>query len=299
MATDNSSAIRLTPMHTEPPFLQHITFLDELFWKRRDPRVFDYPLMRDLSPNFGLMALYLLIVYYGPKIMAPHKPFNLKYPLIAYNFFMVGSSFYILFEILYTAYLSSYTLFCQPVDYSTNPLPTRMSKAIWMYFFSRYIEFTDTLFFILRKKNNQISFLHVYHHVSIAGTWWCTGNIAAGGMISYNAALNCFIHVVMYTYYGLSAFGPGIQKYLWWKVHLTKLQILQFLCMLILMSYNTTCDDPHFPQCINYIGIVYCSTILGLFLNFYIQTYFFKKNAKTAVTDKPQTNGVKANGKHE
>jgi elongation of very long chain fatty acids protein 4 len=37
---------------------------------------------------------------------------------------------------------------------------------------------------------------------------------------------NSFIHVLMYTYYGLSALGPHIAKYLWWKKYLTILQLV-------------------------------------------------------------------------
>ena len=38
--------------------------------------------------------------------------------------------------------------------------------------------------------------------------------------------INSFIHVIMYGYYGLSACGPRIQKYLWWKRYLTQAQIV-------------------------------------------------------------------------
>ena len=40
---------------------------------------------------------------------------------------------------------------------------------------------------------------------------------------------NSFIHVLMYTYYGLSALGPHIAKYLWWKKYLTILQLVSKL----------------------------------------------------------------------
>jgi hypothetical protein len=39
-------------------------------------------------------------------------------------------------------------------------------------------------------------------------------------------ALNSFIHVLMYSYYGLSACGPQIQKYLWWKRYITQAQMV-------------------------------------------------------------------------
>lgn len=40
---------------------------------------------------------------------------------------------------------------------------------------------------------------------------------------------NSFIHVLMYTYYGLAALGPHIAKYLWWKKYLTILQLVSKL----------------------------------------------------------------------
>jgi elongation of very long chain fatty acids protein 7 len=38
--------------------------------------------------------------------------------------------------------------------------------------------------------------------------------------------VNNIVHVIMYTYYMMSAMGPQYQKYLWWKKHLTLLQLV-------------------------------------------------------------------------
>lgn len=38
--------------------------------------------------------------------------------------------------------------------------------------------------------------------------------------------INSFVHVIMYSYYGLSAIGPHMQKYLWWKKYITMLQLV-------------------------------------------------------------------------
>jgi hypothetical protein len=44
----------------------------------------------------------------------------------------------------------------------------------------------------------------------------------------YSSMANAFIHVVMYTYYGLSVF-PSLRRYLWWKRYLTQLQLVRML----------------------------------------------------------------------
>lgn len=41
------------------------------------------------------------------------------------------------------------------------------------------------------------------------------------------AIVNSFIHVLMYSYYGLSAIGPHMNKYLWWKKYLTIIQLVR------------------------------------------------------------------------
>ena len=51
-----------------------------------------------------------------------------------------------------------------------------------MFYFSKLIQFLDTLFFILRKKDSQITFLHVYHHASMLFIWWIAVKWFAGGM---------------------------------------------------------------------------------------------------------------------
>lgn len=39
-----------------------------------------------------------------------------------------------------------------------------LSNGAWWYFISKVVELLDTVFFVLRKKQAQVTFLHVYHH---------------------------------------------------------------------------------------------------------------------------------------
>lgn len=48
----------------------------------------------------------------------------------------------------------------------------QLSNAAWWYFFSKIVELLDTVFFVLRKKQSQVTFLHVYHHTITMGFSW-------------------------------------------------------------------------------------------------------------------------------
>ncbi|XP_013858357.1 ELOVL fatty acid elongase 8b isoform X1 [Austrofundulus limnaeus] len=128
--------------------------------KRTDPWLLVYSPV----PVALIFLVYLGGIWAGPRLMKHREPVDLKLVLIWYNFSMVLLSAYMFHEFLVTSWLSDYSLLCQPVDYSSRPLAMRMARVCWWFFFSKVIELSDTLFFILRKKNNQLTFLHVYHH---------------------------------------------------------------------------------------------------------------------------------------
>lgn len=45
--------------------------------------------------------------------------------------------------------------------------------------------------------------------------------------------LNSGVHVFMYAYYMLAAFGNWVRPYLWWKKYLTTLQLVQFVAIFL------------------------------------------------------------------
>lgn len=243
--------------------------------KRTDP----WLLMYSPIPVALIFLVYLCGVFVGPRLMKHRQPVDLKTVLIVYNFTMVGMSAYMCYEFLVTSWFSNYSFLCQPVDYSTNPLAMRMARVCWWFFFSKIIELSDTLFFILRKKNNQVTFLHVYHHATMIFNWWLGVKFVAGGQSFFIGLVNTFVHIVMYSYYGLAAIGPHMHKYLWWKKYLTSLQLVQFLLFLLHTGYNlfTECD---FPDAMNMFVFGYCVTLIILFSNFYYQSYLKKKKEK-------------------
>lgn len=62
---------------------------------------------------------------------------------------------------------------CHTVDYrSTNPDAMKILHFTYITFWLKLVELIETVLFVLRKKENQISKLHVYHHTSTAMLTW-------------------------------------------------------------------------------------------------------------------------------
>lgn len=100
----------------------------------------------------------------------------------------------------------------------------------YLYWLTKFADLFDTFFFALRKKNSHISFLHLYHHISVPILGWIIFKFNAQMPIAYFfILLNGIVHIIMYSYYALSSFGPQIQRYLWWKRYITQLQLFQFI----------------------------------------------------------------------
>lgn len=83
------------------------------------------------------------------------------------------------------------------------------------------------VFFILRKKQNQVTFLHVYHHTITSICSWLYVKFLPGQQGAVIIFLNSLVHVIMYTYYLISALGPKYKKYLWWKKYMTWIQLVK------------------------------------------------------------------------
>ena len=63
----------------------------------------------------------------------------------------------------------------------------QVAKVLYWHFFSKAVELLDTVLMILRKKDNQVTFLHVYHHVLILNTWWWVMKFIPGGVGEYQS----------------------------------------------------------------------------------------------------------------
>uniref|UniRef100_A0A182NK47 Elongation of very long chain fatty acids protein n=1 Tax=Anopheles dirus TaxID=7168 RepID=A0A182NK47_9DIPT len=247
-----------------------------------DPRAKHLPFMDNPLPTLGMIIIYLLwVLLIGPMYMRDRKPMDLRRVIIFYNLFQVLLSGYMFYEHLMAGWVSGYSLTCQTVDYSDSPMSRRMFNLCYVYYLSKLSEFADTVFFVLRKKQSQITDLHVYHHSLTPIEAWILTKFIAGGNATLPNVINNFVHVLMYFYYMLSAMGPRFQKYLWWKKYMTEVQIIQFI-ICIAHCINALVTGCPFPRFISTLLLINATIFLALFMNFYIESYKRKPKAGAA-----------------
>lgn len=86
----------------------------------------------------------------------------------------------IYFQLLTSGWTTTLHLRCLMPDYSNDPEPVLMANWMWWAMFLKIPELMETVFFVLRKKNNQASFLHVYHHIINFSVMWIAVKYVAG-----------------------------------------------------------------------------------------------------------------------
>jgi len=220
------------------------------------------------------------------KIMDDHFGFiRNKGPIFsAYNILCIGLSFSSLCLQLYA--VLTYKTF-SPVcgGYMNRENLPHFKFAIWCFYIAKFIEFFDTFIMLMKlpSSEKQLSFLHIYHHASIPIVVWFYIMQSTGSMEWLAVSLNSFIHVIMYSYYFIKAQPwPNshplkiIAKV--FKPVITSGQLVQFLCILIQCLYAIYIGDGcgWFTH-LKWIQVCYMLSMLGLFGNFFVQSYITPK----------------------
>ncbi|KAJ9590201.1 hypothetical protein L9F63_016690, partial [Diploptera punctata] len=252
---------------------------NEVLESTKDPMVDSWFLMSSPVPVLCILLFYLYFVLkLGPQLMEKRKPFNLQRVLVAYNFYQVIFSLWLCsmpFRVGGVEYI--FRNGCQPSN-TRSPFSLAVSNGAWWYFFSKIIELLDTVFFVLRKKQNQVTFLHVYHHTITALFSWGYLKFLPGEQGVVIGCLNSIVHVIMYFYYMVAAMGPKYQKYIWWKKYMTWIQLAQF-CIMLVYLVTLLVYDCQFPKALTFFFVGNVVVFLYLFSDFYRKAYS-KKDKK-------------------
>lgn len=226
------------------------------------------------SPNrlIGVISLYLLFVFkIGPMFMNKKQPFDLRRLVRLYNFVNIIFNIWLAHQGI-TLSGNGFSFFnCHCLDRD----PRRFSLYLDIFILSRVIDFLDTVFFILRKKTNQITGLHVFHHAMVPMAMYSVAVFSMTPFSGFLIVVNSLVHIVMYIYYFLATY-PSLLPHLWWKRYITRIQIGQFITSSIYFTAGyfllpRYCNDP--PMVPVLINLGSALIFLFLFTAFYSQTY--------------------------
>lgn len=134
-------------------------YLTDFWTEVGDPRVVQLPLMSSFSIPLFIFAVYLLFVLYlGPWLMRKREPMSLRSLIIPYNLAMSLINAYFFVQVLLESNFGRRLL---EVDWKertdTGPQIMTQRNICWFYLLSKYVDLLDTVFFVLRKKQNQIT----------------------------------------------------------------------------------------------------------------------------------------------
>lgn len=176
-----------------------------------------------------------------------------------------------------------------------------LAWGLWVNYQSKFLEFFDTLFMLLRNKPSsikQVSPLHVIHHAIMGPIMWLIITYAPGGNSYFGPCINSFIHTVMYSYYLFTSLGIKLP----WKQYITQMQIIQFLFIMVHSIYHIAMNilsrgeaggegttktvgilslvmgqDTYWPSILAYTEFFLMILMLKMFGDFYKASYENKK----------------------
>ena len=218
------------------------------------------------SPTFlfcGVGKYFLLINMLTAHMKYRKVPYKINKILYAYNLFQIIINLYMIYGL--REFISFPNIFSINKEYTKN-----IEYFTYIHYLSKYLDYFDTYFIILKcKSNEQLSFLHVYHHSTIGIVWgYLLYNGDANGTASYGCFINSIIHFIMYSHYLITSMGykNPLKKYI------TQLQLMQFASC-ILHAFMVLLYENVVPKKYMYLELSYHISMILLFKNFYNKSY--------------------------
>ncbi|KAI1296848.1 Elongation of very long chain fatty acids protein 7 [Halotydeus destructor] len=173
------------------------------------------------------VALYLtLSTFIGPLYMADRKPLPLKVPVIFFDLLMVlcNSSIVLIGLGISNFGLDTWFSRSEVFDAKYGQLPYYVGYA---YFVSKFLDFLETMFYVLKKNRRKVSLLHLYHHSVMPFVAWTGLKYVPCPLSGWVVGVNSSVHALLYLYYAISAAGYKMDVRL--KQALAALQLCQFV----------------------------------------------------------------------
>jgi hypothetical protein len=216
----------------------------------------------------GAHLFYLVLIFALKHMMRNQSAFSLKIPMLVYNAVQVFLS--LLMAVQLAPFLGN-NFFNISGKFSS-----KIELWVLVHYVTKYLDMLDSVFMVLRKKGDQLSFLHVYHHCTIGVIWGLLLHYGVGnGAAFFGAWINSLVHALMYFHYLWTSLGFKNPL----KPYLTMFQMFQFsLC--ILQAVLAVAFDNQIPREWCFLQLCYHMTLLYLFMNFFRSSSTTKRSNK-------------------
>uniref|UniRef100_A0A1B0G3G1 Elongation of very long chain fatty acids protein n=1 Tax=Glossina morsitans morsitans TaxID=37546 RepID=A0A1B0G3G1_GLOMM len=183
-----------------------------------------------------LLVFYLTFVLkIGPSFMKNRPAYQLKTVLFLYNVAQIISCIYIIIK---AWNFSQWNILnfknCNLIYYTAERAPeyNDVTSTAW---FVKNFELVETVLFVLRKKQNQVTALHIFHHIAVITLGYYCFHFLPVEAILFPMSLNCFVHIIMYFYYLMAAVlnAQIMRRFVFLKKSITIIQMIQFFILLV------------------------------------------------------------------
>ncbi|XP_011861834.1 PREDICTED: elongation of very long chain fatty acids protein AAEL008004-like isoform X2 [Vollenhovia emeryi] len=132
-----------------------------------------------VSSPFLLLLLilgYVYFIYYaGPRYMKNRPPYKLKTFMLIYNLLQILANIWAIklhIDMGWFSHITEFSFANCMTNYANYLDATKLLGLAWWLLCVRVCDYIETCIFVLRKKQNQVSVLHVYHHITIIMFGW-------------------------------------------------------------------------------------------------------------------------------
>lgn len=171
---------------------------------------------------------YLCLVFFGVRCMERRPPVQkgVFEWMIVYNATQALLNLRLAIALLNEVWQLGYQ---RPWGNALDPSETghKLGMLIWFQYHCRQLDLLDTLFMIIRKKFQRISFVHVYLRLLNLWGWFIACRYACGGDTYFPAFVNATCQVLVYVYYTVHLVRPrGVPFFR--RARVAEMQVLQF-----------------------------------------------------------------------
>lgn len=136
------------------------------------------------------------ILFAAPNFISKRAPYNVTPLIQLYNIFHVIVCFLCVLRGFQLGFNFSNILQCQRFEFLTHNEKFEIYLGVWMYLGLRIFAFLETIFFVLRKKFDQVTFLHILHQIGFVIFIWLFLASEAGELMSMTLEINSILFLL-------------------------------------------------------------------------------------------------------